>query len=186
MARPRHSILGEVHRSTLEKPGRREEGPCDTSDEDECRLGSRLSRSPRRWRRSRHSRLQLQLEDYAQLPITGELDGQNTTRAARPSQLPARRARRPALLRQRSQRPALHPRQADEEVHRLPGFQRARRAARPLPEVHLRAQLRHRPHQLPVRSRLRAQRRLLHDAHGGPERCRARRRRSPAWSLASI
>ena len=56
-----------------------------------------------------------------------------------------------------------------KRVHRLPRFQRARRAAWPLPEVHLRAQLRDRPHQLPVRSRLRAQRRLLHDAHGGAQ-----------------
>ena len=105
-------------------------------------------------------------------------------RAAGQGQLHARGARRPALLRQRSQRPALHPRQADEEVHRLPRFQRARRTARPVPEVHLRAQLRHRPHQLPVRSRLRAQRRLLHDAHGRPvgagrAGAEARRRRWP-------
>ena len=60
-------------------------------------------------------------------------------------------------------------------VHDLSRFQRPRRPARPVPEAHLRAQLRDRPHQLRLRSRLRAQRRLLHDPHGGPDHRGARR-----------
>ncbi len=54
-------------------------------------------------------------------------------RPARAGQLHARGAWRPALLRQRPQRPALHPRQAQQAVHDVPGLQRPRRAARPVP-----------------------------------------------------
>ena len=122
-------------------------------------------------------RLALELQDYAALPITADNTDDEHARAAGPRQLPARRAGRPPLLRQRSQRSALHPRQADEDVHDLSRLQRRRRAAGPVPEVHLRAQLRHRPHQLPLRSRLRAQRRVLHAPHGGPGHCRAAPRR---------
>ena len=96
-------------------------------------------------------------------------------RTAREGELPARRTGRPAVLRQRSQRPALHPRQAEEDVHHLSRPQRRGRTAGPVPEVHLRAQFRHRPHQLRVRSRLPAQRRVLHAAHGGRDPDRRRR-----------
>ena len=58
-------------------------------------------------------------------------------------------------------------------------FNGARRAARAVPEVHVRAQLRDRPHQRHLRSRLRAQRRLLHDPHGGSVDAGVRRRRRP-------
>ena len=106
---------------------------------------------------------------------------------ARPAgarEFPARGTGRPPLLRERPQRAALHPRQADQAVHDLSRFQRPRRPARPVPEVDLRAQLRDRPHQLHLRSRLRAQRRLLHDPHGGSDhrgarRAEARRRARP-------
>ena len=117
-------------------------------------------------------RLQLQFEDYAQLPVTGELDGQNTRgQLARVNVLHDEPGGR-RLLRQRPQRSALHPGQANQEAYCLPGFQRPRWSARSLPEVHLRAQLRHGPHQFRVRPRLRTQRRLLYAAHGGPKRCR--------------
>ena len=106
------------------------------------------------------------------------------TRPAGARELPARGTGRPPLLRERPQRAALHPRQADEAVHDLSRFQRSRRPARPVPEAHLRAQLRDRPHQLHLRPRLRAQRRLLHDPHGGSDhrgarRAEARRRARP-------
>ena len=65
-------------------------------------------------------------------------------------------------------------------VHDLSRFQRRRRTAGPVPEIHVRAQFRDRPHQLHLRSRLRAQRRVLHDPHGGSGQSPRRRRRRPA------
>ena len=52
-------------------------------------------------------------------------------------------------------------------------------------EADLRAQLRHRPHQRRLRSRLRAQRRLLHDPHGGSDDRGARRAEGRASCPAS-
>ena len=81
-----------------------------------------------------------------------EYEHAGTTRA---HQLRARRARRPPLFRKRSQRAALHPQQAEADVHDVSRLQRPRRTSRSFSEVHLRAQLRHRSHQLHLRSRLR-------------------------------
>ena len=117
-------------------------------------------------RRRRGSRCELQ--DYAALPVTADNTNTNTRAQLAARQLHARRAGRPPVLRQRPQRAALHPRQADEGLHHLSEFQRPRRTPRPVSEVHLRAQLRHRPHELHLRSGLREERRVLHAPHGRP------------------
>ena len=99
-------------------------------------------------------RLALELEDYAALPITADNTDAEHARTARPSQLPAGRTGRPPFLRQRSQRAAVHPRQANESVHEVSRLQWSRRPAGPVPEVHVRAELRDRAHQRHPRSRL--------------------------------
>ena len=60
----------------------------------------------------------LELADYVQMPITGELGRRDHARPAGAGELPARRAGRPPLLRERSQRAAVHPRQADASSSR--------------------------------------------------------------------
>ena len=131
------------------------------------------------------SRLTLELADYAQMPHHRRARWPEHEGTAGQGELPARRAGRPAILRQRPQRAALHPRQADEDVHDLPRLQRRRRAARPVPEIHVRAQSRHRSHQLPLRSRLRrataSSTRFISRIRPLPRT----RRRGPAWSPAS-
>ena len=74
-------------------------------------------------------RLALELQDYASAADHGGQHEYQHPRATRARQLPARRAWRPPLLRQRSERSALHPRQADQDVHDVPGLQR--RGGRP-------------------------------------------------------
>ena len=111
------------------------------------------------------------MEDYAQLPITGELDGQNTRgQLARVNFLRDEPGGRRFFVNDLNGPLYILDKQTKPFTIYL-DFNGARRPAGPVPEVHVRAQLRDRPHQLPVRSRLRAQRHLLHDAHGGPDRC---------------
>ena len=70
------------------------------------------------------TRLTLELEDYAQMPITGELDGQNTRgQLARVNFLREEPGGRRFFV-ERPQRAALHPRQADEDLHDVPRLQR--------------------------------------------------------------
>ena len=118
------------------------------------------------------SRLTLELADYAHAAHHRRARWAEHEGTAGQGELPARRAGRPPTLRQRPQRAALHRRQADETVHHLPRLQRRRRAPGALPEAHLRAQFRHRPHQLLLRSRLPTERRVLHASHGRSDRQR--------------
>ena len=62
-----------------------------------------------------------------------------------------------------------------QAVHDVSGLQRPRGPPGPVPAVHVPAQLRDGPDQRRLRSGLRAQRRLLHDSHGGPDHDGARR-----------
>ncbi len=64
----------------------------------------------------------------------------------------------------------LHLRQEDGELHHLPGLQRLRRQPWALQEVLHAERLRERPERLQPGSRLRAQRQVLHDAHGRSRR----------------
>ena len=103
------------------------------------------------------------------MPITGDLDGENTRGLlARVNFLRDEPGGRRFFVNDLNGPLYILDKQT-QAVHDLSRFQRARRAAGSVPEVHLRAQLRDRPHQRHLRSRLRAQRRLLHDPHGGSD-----------------
>ena len=131
-------------------------------------------------------RLALELDDYAALPITADNTNTNTrAQLARVNFLRDEPGGRRFFVNDLNGPLYILDKQT-RKLHRLPGFQWPSWPARTLPEVYLRAQLRHGPHQLRLRPRLRAQRRLLYAAHGGPERCGLGRAEDRRRSEASI
>ena len=122
------------------------------------------------------TRPRLQLEDYAQLPITASSTARTReAQLARVNFMRDEPGGRRFFVNDFNGPLYILDKQTKKFTTYL-DFNGARRTAGAVSEVHVRAQLRHRPDQLRVRSRLRAQRRLLHAAHGGSDRSPAPRR----------
>ena len=143
-------------------------------------------RGPARGRADR-SRLALQLEDYAALPITADNTDQNTrAQLARVNYLRDEPGGRRFFVNDLNGPLYLLDKQTKAFTKYL-DFNGAGGRPGPVPEVHLRAELRHRADQRHPRSGLREQRRVLHAAHGGPVdtgiRGAAERRRAGARSV---
>ena len=130
-------------------------------------------------------RLALELQDYAALPITADNTNDNTrAQLARVNYLRDEPGGRRFFVNDLNGPLYILDKQT-KTFTTLSRLQRRWRTAGTVPEIHLRAELRHRSDELPLRSRLRAQRRVLHAPHGGSGRRRARPRRRPASSRVS-
>ena len=111
-------------------------------------------------------RLALELEDYAALPITADNTDQNTrAQLARVNYLRDEPGGRRFFVNDLNGPLYILDKQTKAFTKYL-DFNGARRPARAVPEVHLRAKLRDRTHQRHPRSRLCPERRVLHAPHG--------------------
>ena len=112
-------------------------------------------------------RLALELQDYAALPITADNTDANTrAQLARVNYLRDEPGGRRFFVNDLNGPLYILDKQTKTFTTYLDFNGSA--AGRAVPEIHLRAQLRHRTHQLHFRSRLRAERRVLHAPHGRP------------------
>ena len=134
--------------------------------------------------------LTLAIKDYATMPITGKSTDGSDRRVARAGELDARGAgrREPASSSTISTARSTFSTRATKKLTTYLDFNGRDGRPRPLPQARLRHRIRQRPDQLAVRSRLRAQRPVLHDssrrARRSPVRRCPTRRACPALDLA--